>query len=704
LQILPQTSQYILPLKANEISNFDNFSKLISLTNNSINLLEKNGFVIIKNPMNPKEEDITKAYDDLRSLGVPIFITSDSLLHIFHIQLDQTLKNIEERELYWALYDISKEFLNESIKDYCNVANNNELREAAKLNVTYFAIGLSLLQPSMEHLCHSNYELKTANCVPNATSKKKDDLEKSAFELFHLIRDNMIQELDLINKHAGFSKSPIFNYEVDYSQYLPRGHYTNNEKLQNYFKASIWYGTMNFLLKDKIQTIAAILIASKFSKNDKLRNKWTKIYSITAFYSGFSEGLGPFEYIKASNNIFKEADFIYSSYLTKQESIFKIKAELVEFISSKRSDLVGKDCLGPANGMCLMGQRFVPDSHVFNTLTGHNFTYKGNDKETTPFTMVHTKTGNTIRGFPRGLDVMATMLDSKIATEILCTLGDSNYKDYELSSTKLKQRFNTLDLKDWNRNLYWSWFYLLKTLAKEYGIGYPTFMKSKPWQHKMLTTSLASWSQLKHDTILYAKQSFTIGVTNIISSKRLFQSTLGYIEPVPDFYQRMRALAKMISNGLSQMNVLDEESEISLQNLESLLTEIISISAKELENKELSEKEYDFINNFPMLLNAIVDKVEDKSKKTTIISDVHTDRNSEKVLEEATGHVKLIVVAFKLSNERILLGVGPVLSYFEFKQPIKSRLTDETWRELLSSEGAPKEPKWIYSFTDPRCY
>jgi hypothetical protein len=85
---------------------------------------------------------------------------------------------------------------------------------------------------------------------------------------------------------------------------------------------------MNFLLKDKIQTIAAFLIASKFSKSMKLRDKWIKIYSITAFYSGFSEGLGPYEYIKVTNNLFKEADFFDHSYLTKEESISKIKASL----------------------------------------------------------------------------------------------------------------------------------------------------------------------------------------------------------------------------------------------------------------------------------------------------------------------------------------------------------------------------------------
>jgi hypothetical protein len=193
---------------------------------------------------------------------------------------------------------------------------------------------------------------------------------------------------------------------------------------------------MNFLLKDKIQTISAILIASKFCKSKELRDRWIKIYSITAFYSDFSEGLGVFEYITAINNLFKEDPFFDLSSLTKEGSISKLKAEIAEFTSSKNYDGVGKSgitplfsSLEPTNGMRLLGQRFTPDSHVLNTLTGHNFTYKGNYKETLPFTLVQTRTGNTIRGFPRGLDIMATMLDSKNAAEILSGLNDSNYND-----------------------------------------------------------------------------------------------------------------------------------------------------------------------------------------------------------------------------------------------------------------------------------
>ncbi len=66
-------------------------------------------------------------------------------------------------------------------------------------------------------------------------------------------------------------------------------------------------------------------------------------------------------------------------------------------------------------------------------------------------------------------------------------------------------------------------------------------------------------------------------------------------------------------------------------------------------------------------------------------------------MEEGIGYVKLIAVAYKLPDNRILIGAGPVFSYYEFKQPMEDRLTDEKWRKVLKS-NQPEEPEWIPNF------
>ena len=177
------------------------------------------------------------------------------------------------------------------------------------------------------------------------------------------------------------------------------------------------------------------------------------------------------------------------------------------------------------------------------------------------------------------------------------------------------------------------------------------------------------------------------------------KTVVGYVEPVPEFYNRLLALTKMTTKGLDEMNVLDSSAKYRLESLERILERLVEMSEKELKDEELTKEDYEFIKNVGDELNAVISEVDDKAKKTTIIADVHTDSNTKQVLEEGVGYVDLIVVAYKVPDGRILIGAGPVMSYYEFKQPMQDRLTDEKWRDVLSS-NPPEIPEWIYNFAE----
>ncbi len=238
--------------------------------------------------------------------------------------------------------------------------------------------------------------------------------------------------------------------------------------------------------------------------------------------------------------------------------------------------------------------------------------------------------------------------------------------------------------------------FALKPLLKDYGAGYPTFMQTEAWQEKELTTALASWAELRHDTILYAKQSYTVKELGMPMPPEE-KPVVGYVEPVPEFYNRLLALTRMTAAGLADMDVLDSSAKYRLEHLETILERLVKLSEKELANEELTDEDYEFIKNFGDELNAVITDVDEKAKKTTIIADVHTDGNTMQVLEEGVGYVDLVVVAYEVPDGRILVGAGPVMSYYEFKQPMADRLTDEKWREMLRSEP-PDRPEWYSSF------
>jgi len=313
------------------------------------------------------------------------------------------------------------------------------------------------------------------------------------------------------------------------------------------------------------------------------------------------------------------------------------------------------------------------------------------------------------------------LLGSARAKYWLQTLGDDNYTDYDKVFNSLHTEVSNLSNEDWFKNLYFAWLYTLQPLFEKFGSGYPTFMQQESYSDKLLTTALASWTELRHDTILYVKQSYTMSEggfgPEILPSR-------SYLEPLPEFYNRLLALVQMTNTGLKSLLSEEEWQKVFPSNVyidtnqksnvldyfSSVLEQLLTISEQELENKELTEKQYEFLDNFndtcDTLIKGLVGNLKgaevfegmDKILKTTLVADVHTDGNTGQVLEEGTGKLKAMMVAYRLPDGRINVGIGPVFSYYEFKQPMDQRLTDEAWRVLLN-QNPPQEPKWIQNYT-----
>lgn len=693
-------SQYPLPLNLSVIVNIDNITSVFHLTSEQQKMLEENGFVVIDYGM---VDDIVQPYDELRRKDVPVFVTSDTLLHLYHIQFDETLKGVEEREFFDDILRISEAMFERAKKDY-DLFTQPDLKEAARRNVAYFAVALKLLS--------------TATPGYNGS----EEIPTVDFVVPRYVKDEVNDELELIESHQGFSESPIFHYMEDYSQYLPRGHYTQSEKLKRYFKTMMWYGRMAFLLNGgnphcsacdflvssydaTVATIQASLISVELPalnvNGETVEKLWEQIYAVTSFFVGVADDLTPYEYLDCIAKVFGSKFNV--TELTNDTKLFDLKKELAKLRNPRIYGGTGGCELSPdatledlnqvldkTKGMRFMGQRFIPDSYVFQQMVFPAVDpYLGNDS---PFTMEFTG-GGPARCFPRGLDFMA-VLGSKRALEILEREGDTEYGRYYEQLHNLSENLSKLNLTEWNRNLYFSWVYTLKSLLKEFNGSYPSFMQTKAWQDKELQTVLSSWVELRHDTILYGKQSYTPTKTSWEPPPK---PVVGYVEPVPEFYARMLSLTRMTRDGLKSLGVVNETEENRLNALEDVLVRLINISLKELNNRELTEQDYEFIRNFADNLSEVVAGVKKHGRETTVVADVHTDQNTKKCLEEAVGYVDLMLVAYMLPDDRILVGAGPVFSYYEFKHPLHDRLTDEKWRDMLLS-NSPERPGWVGTF------
>ncbi len=179
-------------------------------------------------------------------------------------------------------------------------------------------------------------------------------------------------------------------------------------------------------------------------------------------------------------------------------------------------------------GFRFMGQRFTLDAYVFGQVI-----WRKVGTETDP------------RGLPTGLDFFAA-LGSGEAYTILNDMGETHYVNFDTQMTKVKTEVAALGIDSWTQNLYWSWLYSFQPLIEPKGSAYPSFMQTQAWTRKDLQTALGSWTELKHDTILYAKQVMAEmggGGPNVAPPH-------GYVEPNPEAYARLLALTQMTYEGL----------------------------------------------------------------------------------------------------------------------------------------------------------
>ena len=69
-----------------------------------------------------------------------------------------------------------------------------------------------------------------------------------------------------------------------------------------------------------------------------------------------------------------------------------------------------------------------------------------------------------------------------------------------------RQAVATRPAEQWGSTVYDAWLYALQPMFAPHGTAFPDYMRSDAWAAKDLQSGLGSYTELKHDTILFAKQ------------------------------------------------------------------------------------------------------------------------------------------------------------------------------------------------------
>lgn len=606
-----------------------------------------------------------ETYERNRYNLYPSFVTVDSMVHTYHLYFVYVLRNAERYLLSTQLADLSRRMLAASCRQAEALAGT-EWESAAQLVAGFFAVGTSLLDAGAAELAQ----------VPSAVQGYVDA------ELALIYAAGGIQHSPLFEE-SGLAPSDGSSMGEDYSQYAPRGYYEGDAALEPYFRAMMWYGRRNFTQTNETLDRCALLMTLALAGPDEASGAgatglgyWEGIYQATSFFAGASDDNGYYEYLPLVEQAYGAVPA--TAGLPGDDAAWQAFHRLTAEAPAPRINSVpmydageGADHVSANQGFRFMGQRFSIDASIFQRLI---------------YSEVGERSDGSRRMLPDVLDVAAAF-GSENAYAILEEQGDTSYPNYPENMAELRQTVAGATEDQWRASLASQWLDMLRPLLEEKGAGWPAAMQGDAWARKNLQTFAGSYTELKHDTVLYAKQVMAEGGGGPLEER----DDRGYVEPEPEVFGRLAALVQATVDGLSGFGMLGAADVENLGILQQLATQLQTIANKELRNELPTDEEFDLIRSFGVQLEHFWKAVHAGDAEATyfatsefpaaLVVDIATDPNGT-VLEIGTGTASTLYVIVPVDGV-LRIASGPVFSFYQFEQPIDQRLTDSAWRQML---------------------
>lgn len=634
------------------VSNAVNLFQFKDVDQDFLKKLRDNNFVITTGA----NMQLFHVYEENDYRQIPNFITTDLYLQAFHMYFSYVLKSLEQQRFIPMLQQLCLGLYKESQKRTASA--DDEIRKLAEYNMVYYAIPYYLL------------------------SGKKLEVPPSYAKLYEQEIKNINAQKDNFSEFLG-----MLDVYFPYSLFKPRGHYTRKPEMQHYFKAMMWLQTAPFCREQQAQLKQAIFASMLFndtnsSDGENLMKLYQGIYEPIVFLIGLPDNL----------SFMDIADFLKKNNIHEMKAalappnVEKVNRMLVE-LSKTRNRIKPQIEISCPDKINFMPQRYLIDNDVLQKMV-----------DVRP---------NAKKAYPKGLDVFAA-LGSLPAEDLLLNFfkENENWSEYMKRMSEMKGLFRNYG--KWNASVYNKWMESLLEMQKK-DKGYPEFMQTRAWGYKNMNTSLASWAELKHDAILYAEQPAAAECGDGGPPPPVVR---GYVEPNLKFWNKLQEMVVLTTNLLNRNKLMTEDLKSKSEQLNDYVTFLISATKKELAGKVLSEAEYSTIQYMGSSIEYFslsvlepdmpyIDgwsRVEGPDKSIAVVADIYTrnvrgcDKNG--ILHVATGNANNIYVVVEI-NGYLYLTKGATFSYYEFVQPLGTRLTDEQWQKMLEKKKAPAIQGWM---------
>jgi hypothetical protein len=650
-------------------SYFDSLEMKYSLTQGEKDLIQKNGFMVSERLSYSTFEE---AFRDVFHKDMPVFLSTDAILFALHASYDNILKEMEVSVMEPNIKKVLDSLYFNLPKLQVKYQSHPELKTSLADVDLYITVARSLIYN--QHLAPQD---TTQGSVDSLLKNVSDEQLILNMSLFGSVRNS------------------------DFSQFIPRGHYLdiinlNGKTLENYFKTMMWLGRIDFWLTSPIplntvedsleikrMTYDALLLNELLQMSNS-KNNMDENDKIISFLVGKSDNLTPNQLaqFKTNENVI---DILALEDFSNFKKWYNKLDTCVAFEQQIMSDVSVSGDTSPVSYR-LMGQRFIIDSYAFSKLTYDRVVYPSK-----PFRMM-----------PKSLDI-SFVFGNNNALPLL----ENEIKNFGIAPNyvALRKTVDGYDSTFWAQTLYNTWFQAIRDLnPKSDTTGLPFFMTTAGWQHEKMTTQLASWAQLRHDNLLYAKQSYT--------SVPICSYPNSFVEPYPKMYEHIKQFAQNADSFFKPYNYLSSY----FKTVAALMDTLESISKKELQHQSLNSAENLFLKkmiktniqhgcvNIEVVSGWYLDLIYGKGNiiQETVIADVHTQPANEngaivgKILHVATGKVNMGVFMANapLPDGRMMAFVGPVMSFYEKITDNFKRLTDQEWRDSVAIDKIPQRPDW----------
>ncbi len=605
-----------------------------------------------------------QALDKIHSADLPLLVTTDAVLHTVYLSYDNILMELE----------------------------------------------LNLFAPSLDRILLASYDYAAKNYPADQNGKDVREMLATALYLLQSTRSD-VEETPEVAAHLadiraeGAVKTKLYGQDtlIDYSQFKPRGHYTKSPALSAYFQAMMWLSRADLALDLRAQAKGKAVPAFTRMKKDALilwdcvvnsgsYPAWLEINRYIEYMVGNSDGLNMkgMGSLAQALGITSVPDFLKAFPEARFDSAAAAGRFGAQAILSQGKEYPPQGAADlDLSPICnFMPQRFILDSYTFSQTV-----------------------------FPLTEELMPSSL------QIAFALGDNSaLQDLPAAKTNAvfpvlgaqRALYDGISAEGWHSNLYTSWLDFLRKLNPDPGNTKvaPAF-RTSVWRKKMRNTQLTSWAQLRHNTILYAKQSYT-GMAGCSFPK-------AYVEPYPDFFAAVAAYARggsaLFKTGrpavAAYFAALEEVSgklaEVAARSAQGLgpteaqgawLTTALSSTSKPLGC--ISVRVYD-----GWYLSLIYSPKSDLEYSTDYtIADVHThlqdDIAPNMVLHEASGEINLAAVAVQ-EDSCVTMYVGPVGSFYEVRHDGDlKRYSDEEWTTAIrTNDSIVARPAWTGPLLGP---